>query len=243
MAYLELSLRQRLGWLAHLGKAALNTAPIWLAREFAPLIPYNATVIDVGAHAGLLSRMFARLAPRGTVHAFEPSAYTLSILRAGLAWNGADNIIIEPYGLSDAPAKLTLATPLKRGDAEVGYGLAHLGTDDDPRAMRREEIEVRRLDDISADWDRLDFVKADIEGWEGRMIEGGARTIERFRPIFYMELNTGYLKRAGDSPDAIAQRLLGLGYRLRKQTGRTFTDAASFEGDGDYLFLPRRNFP
>ena len=35
--------------------------------------------------------------------------------------------------------------------------------------------------------DRLDFIKADIEGWELRLLRGSERTLKRFRPRLLLE--------------------------------------------------------
>ncbi|MDX2233553.1 MAG: FkbM family methyltransferase [Hyphomonadaceae bacterium] len=241
MGDLDLSFRQRLGWVAHVFKAATQNHHPELERLFAPLIARDAVIADVGAHGGQFSKMFARLAPEGAVHAFEPAPYARAVLAPALAWNRYSHVTVHPFGLSDAPGHFTLSTPLKRGRAEVGFGLAHLGTDDDPRPMRTETIEVRTLDDFaqSAGLTRLDFLKADVEGWEARMLAGGMRTVAALKPILFLELVQSSLARAQSRAEEVFARLAPLGYRARKLTpDATLKDAAGFDGDADYLFTP-----
>ncbi len=236
---LSLSLRQRLGWVAHVFKAATQNHHPELERLFAPMIAQDATIADVGAHAGQFSKLFARLAPEGRVFAFEPAPYARAVLAPALKWNRFERVTVEPYGLSDAPGHFTLSTPLKRGHAEVGYGLAHLGTDDDPRPMRTETIEVRTLDSFAAanKLTRLDFLKADVEGWEARMLIGGRNTLAALKPVLFLEIVQSSLARANSKPQDIFTLLAPLGYSARKLTAdATLTAVDGFDGDSDYLF-------
>ena len=60
--------------------------------------------------------------------------------------------------------------------------------------------------------DRLDFIKADIEGWELALLRGGEKTLRRFRPVLVIELLGQQLARAGDSIDDAFALLSELGY-------------------------------
>lgn len=240
MSELDLTFRQRLGWIAHVFKAATQNHHPELERLFAPMIARDAVIADVGAHAGQFAKIFARLAPLGRIYAFEPSSYALSVLPHTLGWNGMKHVTIEPYGLSDAPGAFTMSTPLKRGRAEVGFGLAHLGTDDDKRPMRVETIEVRTLDSFAEDkkLTRLDFLKADVEGWEARMLQGGQGALARFKPTLFLEVVESSLARASSTSTDIFSLLSAIGYRAKKlNLDATFSDVDGFAGDSDYLFV------
>ena len=240
---LALSFRQRLGWVAHVFKAATQNHHPELERLFAPMIAHDATIADVGAHAGQFSKMFARLAPQGRIFAFEPAPYARAVLEPALKWNRLAHVSVEPYGLSDAPGHFTLSTPLKRGRAEVGYGLAHLGTDSDPRPMRTETIEVRTLDAFVAEkkLTRLDFLKADVEGWEARMLTGGQKTLATLKPTLFLEIVQSSLARANSRAEDIFEMLEPLGYGAKVfNVDATFSPVSGFVGDRDYLFETTR---
>lgn len=239
MSDLDLTFRQRLGWIAHVFKAATQNHHPELERLFAPMIAKDAVIADVGAHAGQFAKIFARLAPQGKIYAFEPSSYALSVLPHALGWNGMRHVEIEPYGLSDAPGSFTMSTPLKRGRAEVGFGLAHLGTDSDPRPMRVETIEVRTLDAFvdAKKLTRLDFLKADVEGWEARMLAGGQGALARFKPTLFLEVVESSLVRANSTAADIFTLLSAIGYRAQKlNADASLSPVEGFAGDSDYLF-------
>ncbi len=67
---------------------------------------------------------------------------------------------------------------------------------------------------------RLDMVKIDVEGHEGKVLRGGLKTIRRFRPILIVEINPSALSEFGSSPEEIVKLQTDLGYSLRIPTWR-----------------------
>jgi FkbM family methyltransferase len=233
---LTLDARQRASWLAHLWKACARQHHTGLRAILAPHIPADAVVIDIGAHAGQFSKLFARMAPRGRVYAFEPSAYARSVLTPAMRFNRMGNVTIVPMGLSDKAGERVLHTPLKRR-ASVGFGIAHLGEKAEGERAMDQDVTLTTLDDFAQDQNlsRLDFIKADIEGWELRALVGGEAALRRFKPALFLEVDAHFLPRAGDTPRALFNWLAALGYSGFSVPG--LAPAPSFAGDGDYLFL------
>jgi len=212
-------------YLAHLFKATLKQHHRSWGAAAARMIPADGVVFDVGAHAGQYAKIFARLTPRGQVFAFEPGAYARSILRVALYINRCRNVAIVPLALGEREGTAILTLPVKRRGA-YGFGLAHLGGDTRWREVRREVVALTTIDRFAEmmDLHRLDFIKADIEGWELHMLRGARRTLERFKPALQLEISDEFLKRAGDSAAALSSFLLALGY------------AGSALPNGDILF-------
>jgi FkbM family methyltransferase len=233
---MRLTPRQRASWLAHLFKATTQQHHGELRPLFAPHLPRDGVVIDIGAHAGQFSKLFARMAGRGAVHAFEPSVYARSIMEPALALNRIGNVTLSPIGLSDAPASLTLHTPIKRSSA-LGFGVAHLGAVGDGAAVLDQRVDLATLDAFvaAAGLTRVDLIKADIEGWEMRALKGGENTLRRFHPALYLEVDDAFLARAGDTPEALFGWLGSLGYK--GYTTPELQAAPQWRGPGDYLFI------
>jgi len=231
-----LTLHQRLDRLRHLGIACFQQHHRELIPVFAPHIPAEAVVLDVGAHAGQFAKLFAAMAPKGRVYAFEPSAYARSILQTALAWNRVRNVQVVATGLSDAPGEAVLSTPIKsRGG--LGFGLASLGGTSGGRASSDQTVPLQTLDAF-ADAEglaRLDFLKADVEGWEIHVVRGGLKTLARFRPALFLEVSQEALGRAGETPETLWTLLAPMGYRALKAPD--FKPVAAFDGTADYLFV------
>jgi FkbM family methyltransferase len=208
--------RLRLGgsFLAHLFKAVFKQHH----REDIPvlrrLIPSDGVVVDVGAHAGQYTKLFARLAGQGFVYAVEPGSYARLILRLAIFGNRLRNVAILPMALGERPGVMMLRMPVKRSGA-YGFGLSHLGATDRSERMVAELVPVGTLDELAAiaGLTRLDFIKADIEGWEMQMIRGGSASLRRFRPALLLEMTERGFARAGDTLAGAWRMLEELGYR------------------------------
>jgi FkbM family methyltransferase len=202
------------GFFAHLFKAAFKQHHRELLPLLRPLIAADAVVLDVGAHAGQYAKLFARLAPRGRVYAVEPQSYARRILRAALAVNRLGNVTILPVALGARRGTARLTIPVK-ASGSYGFGLAHLGRATRAGPAETEEVDVETLDHLAKrlGLERLDFIKADIEGFEQAMIEGATQTLKRLKPALLIEFNQEHLTRAGGSVAALWKLLKSLGYR------------------------------
>ena len=226
--------------LAHLLKATTQQHHRALAPTIARLVPPTAVVFDVGAHAGQYTKLFAHAANHGRVYAFEPGSYARSILRTVVWLHGLSNVAVVPMALGSEARLDTLTIPLK-SSGSFGFGLSHLGKPSERwRAVAQEIVAVTTVDRVVKilDLDRLDFIKADIEGWELRLLHGAESTLDRFRPRLLLELSGTALARAGDRlADAFAF-LAARGYRaFRFEAGASLAPVAE-SADGDFWFIP-----
>jgi FkbM family methyltransferase len=228
-------------YLAHLYKAVAQQHHKELLPLLRPLVAPDAVVFDIGAHAGQFAKLFARLAPQGRVWSFEPGGYARSILRTALWLNGIGNVGVVPMGLGDGFGIATLHLPVKRRGS-LGFGLAHLGASEARwDRVAAEPILLGTLDGFvqSQGIARLDFIKADIEGWEAAMLRGAAVTLRRLRPALLLELTAGHLARAGDTLAGTYALLRELGYAPFLPAGGRLAPAPDL-GEGDIWFLPQR---
>lgn len=237
MPFPKLTFRQRLTYWAHLSKALTRQHHSAMKPMFRELLPSSGVVIDVGAHAGQFTKLFAELVPQGRVVAFEPSSYARRILSTVVAAKRLANVTVVPAGLSDTARRSELAIPLK-ASGSFGYGLSHLGAEI-ARPVVRESVDLLTLDGYMDDAgpDRVDLIKADIEGWEVRLIKGASETIARHRPAIVLEIVSDHLARAESEPGEVWAALGAEGYTASVwHADGTLTVVDGFAGDGDYLF-------
>jgi FkbM family methyltransferase len=226
--------------LAHLLKATTQQHHRALAPTIARLVPSTAVVFDVGAHAGQYTKLFARAAIHGRIYAFEPGSYARSILRAVVWLHRLSNVAVVPMALGSEARLDTLTIPLK-GRGNFGFGLSHLGKPSERwRAVAQEIVALTTIDCVveTLGLDRLDFIKADIEGWELRLLRGSERTLGRFRPRLLLELNAGDLARAGDRLEDAFTFLAGLGYRAFRFEPAAGLVPIALPVKGDFWFIP-----
>ncbi len=232
--------RRRLTYFAHLFKAVFKRHHLRLRPILKNFIPENGIVIDVGGHAGQFAKLFSRIATRGHVFTFEPGHYALSILRSAIKYNFLNNVTIIPLGLSDKCKSQSLAVPIKNSGV-VRFGLSSFGQIDDTQAYEHETVKTTTLDKFCSEHrlERLDFIKADIEGWELRMLEGGCKSLSKYHPAIMIEVSQQHLNRAGDSVQKLWEFMQTLNYRPYitnpNGTGLISLDIAK---EGDIFWLP-----
>jgi FkbM family methyltransferase len=172
----------------------------------------EGTIVDVGAHDGLLTLPLARL-PGAQVIAFEPLPAAFARLRAAvLAEYGAipPQITLRPEALGAAPGRMTLSVPVTPGGAieqwaslVKDYGeFAGIATEQHP-------VELITLDSLALP--KVTHVKVDAEGAEQEVLEGARATLARCRPVLSLEIEERH--RPGATRDVPAL-LHGLGYAL-----------------------------
>jgi FkbM family methyltransferase len=237
----ELDWPGRVRYAAHLFKAIAYDHHLELLPMLRPHIPRDGVVFDVGAHAGQFAKLFARLTPRGRVYAFEPGSYARWILTRVAHVRRLRNVEIVARGLGDMQGSVRLAMPIKASGA-YGFGLSHLGAAMCEGTMRTEAVEITTVDAFvgAQALGRLDFIKADVEGWEGRMLAGAGETLARFRPALMLELIASHLARAGDQLGAVWISLERLGYRPFLIGAKEGPQPLAEPRDGEILWLPTR---
>jgi FkbM family methyltransferase len=170
------------------------------------------TVLDVGAHDGLLTIPFARL-PGSRVLAFEPLPSAFARLTANLAAAfGAvpDHVTLHRAALGDRTGEITLAIPVTDGVPNEQWAsmvkdyAAHAASG---VAVRHVAAPVMRLDALGLT--DLTHAKIDAEGAEYEVLRGGHETLSRCRPVMTLEVEERH--RAG-STWAIPAYLDALGY-------------------------------
>lgn len=239
----DLTFRQRLTWLAHLFKGVAYQYHRDLGARIQPLISSDSVIVDVGAHAGQHTKLFARMVPQGHVYSFEPGVYARSILNIVFRVRRFANVTLLPLGLSDAISTETLHVPLKR-HGTMGFGLSHLGPQMDGRKTVSEDIQLTTLDQFVKEnnLSRLDFIKVDIEGWEAHFLRGAIESIKRLRPAIIMEVVAPVLARAGATPAEIFSALDALDYAIfatAEHDAYRMMPVEGFTHAADYLFVPR----
>lgn len=234
---MRLNFRQRSDWVAHVLKAGFQQHHRELIPLFKPHVPDDAVIIDVGAHAGQFARLFAGMAPKGHVWSFEPSEYARSVMTNASRIRRIDNITLLPLGLSDAPGELVLHTPVKKAGG-LGFGAAHLGADDGSRPTIEQVVELTTLDAFVADRgiDRVDFIKADVEGWELHALRGAEQTLAKHEPALFLEVSNDHLARAGESAQGLFDWLKARGYVAYSTPDLKPTPV--YTEPADFLFLP-----
>lgn len=166
-------------------------------------------VMDVGANIGYYSLLLSRLVgSKGTVYAFEPAAETWKRLLRTIELNRPTNIFPSKVALADRCGKVSFVTA---SATNTGKGRLARSV-----AEGLETVDQITLDAFSEQHQlkRIDFIKVDIEGCEERLLDGGRKTMARFKPSLIMEINPQALETLGATADSLISKLRKMGYEL-----------------------------
>lgn len=241
---MKLTLKQRLSYLNHLFKAFTRNYHSELSGLFSKFINDESIVFDVGGHAGQFTKLFSKMVPKGKVFTFEPSSYTRSILQSVVGFKCLNNVFLLPFGLSDRPDVCKINTPIKNAGG-LGYGLAFVGsTKNYNRNVMKSEILLSTIDHVveALSIERVDFIKADIEGSEFLMLQGAEKTLKKYQPALYLEISNEALARNNHSGAQIYDYLKGIGYnnvhKVNEEMGtlEQKIEESDLNFQGNYLF-------
>ena len=158
--------------------------------EFDEVIEYISkrdVALDIGAHVGIWT---IRLAEKFEhVHCFEPVPKHIECWHENI--KDFNNVDMEDVALSDVEGTAMMKVP-----NVTNTGMASLEFDGNfmppGRWVQSEweefpEIEVKTRPLDSYEFDQVDFIKIDVEWHEHKVIEGAMSTIQKFKPIIYLE--------------------------------------------------------
>lgn len=212
----QLTIHGKLTYVAHLFKALTGKHHQEYLPVLKSVISEDSIIIDVGAHSGQFTKLFSSIVPDGKVYAFEPGSYARSILHKVIILHRLKNVTQINKGLGDSNKKEDLIMPIKKSGS-LGFGLSHLGIENaDVKNTISETIDITTLDAFveSENLEKINLIKADIEGWEMRLLSGAKSVIQEWHPILTLEVNRLFLARAENTPEELWDFLIENGYEI-----------------------------
>ena len=180
----------------------------------------EACVYDVGANRGQSTLHLAHaVGSKGRVIAFEPMPAVFADLETNLGLNGLTRVTAvnaaaaEREGTSEFLFDPERPTQGKLATAEPTNRLDQAST---------QTVRLLRLDDFEQHgWPAPTFMKIDVEGGAGVVLEGAQALIAAYRPTIFIELH-GPEERA-----AVARLMERHGYAARTPSGENVADPQS----------------
>jgi FkbM family methyltransferase len=151
-------------------------------------------VIDVGSHVGFWSKEFTELFKH--VYAFEPmnevrECYVKNIVK--------DNYTLYPYGLGSVEKKVKIQyEPNESGNTFI-------------TPLGNREIEVYPLDRF--EFNKIDYIKIDAEGYEIEVCKGAVKLIERDKPFIHIEMKKKVMNKVGLTQNTIYDFFESINYK------------------------------
>lgn len=126
--------------------------------------------LDIGANIGLWSRDLCQRFE--TVIAFEPVQEFVDCLKLNVP---AENLQIKQIALGNQDTTVDIVI------TEHNTGHSHVNVN----SIGNGCIKMQKLD--SLEFDRIDYVKIDVEGFETELVQGAEETFKMHKPIIMLE--------------------------------------------------------
>jgi FkbM family methyltransferase len=152
------------------GRGTYQIRKLWAALEHCKQF---RVAVDVGAHVGLFSMQLVKRFQ--TVHAFEPLAAFRECFERNVIAPREQDCLLYYVALGAQRGKVEMKVPA------MGDGIDSGGT----HVAGAGEVEMRALDEY--DFNDVDYVKIDVEGYEAEVIKGSRETLLRCRPCVMVE--------------------------------------------------------
>lgn len=153
-----------------------------LRRSVAP----GSTVLDIGANIGFFAVLASRLTGTGgSVCAVEALPANVRALRANIALNAADNVIVVEAAAADHVGRGAFLEVAEHSWSHLADRGWHGAT------QRALDVELVTIDALvgAGVVPRPDVVKIDVEGSEAAVLDGMQRTLAEAAPTLIIELH------------------------------------------------------
>jgi FkbM family methyltransferase len=185
------------------------------------------TVYDIGANIGYVSRSLAkRVGPSGRVAALEPLPRSIDSFRRKMEINGSCNVQLLQCAASDGRGEAVIRMAENLSTASLVWHR------NDPSAT---EFGIRTvpIDELvdAAEIGYPTFVKIDVEGAEGLVLQGMRRTIAAAKPVLFVECSERGRETAW-------HLLREMGYRCQSTITRKWVKAFEEYRHSDFVWLP-----
>ena len=204
------------------------------------IIPQFRRCIDIGSNNACNAIHYAERFE--WVECFEPTQLAQQLWRKTVEANGVENATLHTVALGEDARTTHMITHVRNG----GHNhVTHY--DKNPRATgtKRPLQTVNQTTLDSYDFEEVDFVKIDVEGYELFVLQGALQTILHNRPTLQLELVEAQCRKFDYARKDIADLFDTLNYGCVSKINGWIDLRQHREGRGemDLFFVPQENTP
>ncbi len=170
-------------------RIALEKYEPYLTELMLSKIKKGDVVLDIGANIGYYAVLFAdKVGKKGKVIAIEPDPINFEILQKNIKENKIFNVVAVQAAVGNENKKMKIF------ESKENFGDHRMWGDG-----QSLPVFCRKLDDLlkELEYQKIDFIKMDVQGFESLVIEGGEKIIEKNKPIIFFEYWPWGNKKAG----------------------------------------------
>lgn len=172
-------------------------------------------VLDIGTNIGSTLLRFAQKTSLGAgqVIGFEPDSINYQKCLENISLNNFTNIEVNKLGLGAYEKSLYLITdtPSNRGCNRIRPTMVN-------DSYAKELIKIVLLDIFLEKkyLKSIDPIKIDVEGYEHEVLKGAKKTIAKYHPVLFIEIDDNNLKQQNSSASNVISWLDDIGYSIKR---------------------------
>jgi FkbM family methyltransferase len=187
-------------------------------RAIQDLLKPGDVALDIGSNIGsMILAMSRKVKSEGRVFGFEPSQNRYQKCIERLRFENMANAHVANVALGAKPGLVSMASPdpSNLGRTRVTYDLQTVPS-----------VQCVTLDQwvLDAALAKVDFIKMDVEGFECEVLQGAHATLNRFKPILFIEVDDVNLREQGSSAHQLVQTIRDLRYRISSAQGHDLSE-------------------
>lgn len=154
------------------------------------LLKPGMRVVDVGANIGYYLLLFEKyIGSEGEVICIEPSVENLPELKKNIEINRFVNVKLFDVAIGMDDGTTGLRVGINSGVVDLpDYGQAG-------KNQGAYQVSLRKLDSLVTD--KIDFLKIDVEGYEGQVLKGAQEILNRDKPTLFLEIHPSIIPEFG----------------------------------------------
>jgi len=193
------------------------------------VIQEDFVVVDIGANLGYFSKNFARLAKEGKVISIEPVPIFYNVLTHFLGTR--HNVEIHNIALGKEEGTITMVMP--ESDGFIRTGLPHIANSEEEKKNHKiQEVKIVKTKEFIGQFPNIDYIKCDIEGYEGIVFQELKSILEEKRPMVQLEISDQNKEALLALFKEIDYLQFGIvNFKFVQETGNQ-------QEEGDYFFVP-----
>lgn len=155
-----------------------------VTRVLTPTVKQGMTVIDIGAHIGYYTLLFAKsVGPSGRVFSFEPHPNNFDLLCKNVQLNKLMQVQTFNQAVFSHMGEITISVPDDQPNSGNGSACIDKG-------VQQFRVRAISLDAFCEKFTvRPDVIKMDVEGAEYEVLRGAEQVIAQCRPKLLIELH------------------------------------------------------
>ena len=195
------------------------------------IIEPNYNIIDIGANLGYFSKNFAKLTPQGRLLSIEPVKPFFDALSSLLARYKHAKVV--NYALGNERGSITMVLPESNG--MIRTGLPHIAeSEEEKKQHKTHEVEIVKGSSLLSDFEKIDYIKCDIEGYEVIVFNEIKEILAKHTPMVQIEIGPENEAPMFDLFENLGYNQYGISnFKIVKEFNRKQKE------QGDFLFVAK----